>query len=127
MDDTSQIGLKRRRSSAKRAWAQRMGKRYRPILCERFPNTFMPKGTVKKPLKIGIDKDLCEACPDINPDHLKGAIRDYTSGPKYLMALTFGAARLDLTGAPAGVVSVDQAAWASAVLQRAYPNFKGAA
>lgn len=81
----------------------------RALLVKRFPRCFAPKGAPKLPLKIGIYRDLCAACPDLTHRKIHRAIRDYTTGLTYLRALRSGADRLDLDGWPVGTVSPEQA------------------
>ncbi len=81
----------------------------RELLVERFPLAFAPKRAPKRPLKIGIFIDILAAAPDIERWKVSLALKDYCSGPKYLMACTPHAPRIDLTGAPAGTVSEEHA------------------
>jgi ProP effector len=83
------------------------------ILAERFPLAFALKGR-RRPLKIGIDRDLSEAAPDLSPPVIKQALRLYVGAASYGRALVEGAERIDLAGAPAGVVSTAAAATAKA-------------
>lgn len=87
----------------------------REQLAKRFPAAFMRKGEPeKKPLKIGIEKDLLAAVKDIPRKVLKRVISDYRSGPKYTKAMISGAQRIDLDGNPAGNVSAASEAYARA-------------
>lgn len=81
----------------------------RVLLVSRFPKCFMPKGKAKLPLKIGIDKDLAEQCPDILAVHIRIAMRDYCGGPRYLREMVEGARRVALDGSDAGFVTKDAA------------------
>ena len=84
----------------------------RAALVERFPRAFAPKGAEKRPLKIGVDKDILAAMPEIGRRNLTWALEDYTRGPTYQRWLVEGAARVDLDGADAGTVSEHEAALA---------------
>lgn len=96
----------------------------RSTLVERFPLAFMPKGAQKRPLKIGIDQDIAAAAPDLNPQHVRWALNDYVTGFKYLRHMKAGAERLDLSGAPNGEVSAEDAESAErALLRLASPKF----
>jgi sRNA-binding protein len=68
-----------------------------------------------QPLKIGISRDLIERAPEIAPDDISGALAMYVGLPAYLWTCTEGATRIDLDGAPAGVVTAKEAAY---VVQR---------
>lgn len=80
-------------------------------LCERYPACFKMSGT-KLPLKIGIDKDVISAAPDLNEDDVRWAIKVYVRDPAYLEMMIEGAARVDLDGHPVGVVTENEARWA---------------
>lgn len=84
----------------------------RALLAAAFPKTFMPKGKQKVPLKIGIREDIAALGSSVSMRRLKIALRDYTSGPLYLRALTEGAPRYDLDGNIAGTVTAHEADFA---------------
>jgi hypothetical protein len=81
-------------------------------LVRRFPACFMPRGEPMKPLAMGIDAQLFEACPDIDRHALMFFLGEYTSAADYHRAMIVGAERVDLGGAPAGVVTLSNAAYA---------------
>jgi len=85
----------------------------RAILVETLLLTFMPKGAPKKPLAIGIGERLAFALPEIGYMRLTHALNDYTGGATYLRACVEGAARIDIDGKEAGVVTAAQAAYAA--------------
>lgn len=87
-------------------------------LRRRFPNCFQPYGCTKFPLKIGIDADLAERAPDIGPWSRTCAIQNYVGEEAYLAAMIEGAARLDLDGNPAGIVTAHAARHAAARLAK---------
>src|SRR5437867_11604080 len=87
------------------------------ILAETFPQAFALKGR-RRPLKIGIDRDLLHAAPDLAAGMIKQALRLYVGAPQYQRALVDGAERIDLTGAPVGAVSAQEAATAKAARER---------
>ena len=97
------------------------------ILAERFPKVFALKGR-RRPLKIGIDRDLASALTDLSRASIKDALRLYAGSPGYRRVLVDGATRVDLAGAPAGVVSAEVAATASAraAQRRATPRASAA-
>lgn len=79
--------------------------RIRAELCSRFPKAFFPKGSPKKPLKVGIFADIEATCPDLKRWQIALALRDYCRGPSYLAAVGLGLPRVDLSGSE--VVRVD--------------------
>ena len=93
----------------------------RVILVQRFPLAFLPKGSHKRPLKIGIFKDIRARCSDLASRDVHSALDDYTRGPSYLVGLQAGAARIDLDGNPCGVVDPSQADDAERRLRK-YPE-----
>ena len=80
----------------------------RAYLHARFPKCFSAKGKEKRPLKIGIDKDLF-AAGGIPGWAIWRALQDYTSGPMYRRAMVEGAERIDLNGEPVGAVTASEA------------------
>lgn len=81
-------------------------------LCIRFPNVIFPKGSRKKPLKIGIGADFIAAAPDIMRWRIGLALTDYCNSPSYWAACTAGAPRLDINGNHDGNVNESAAAHA---------------
>jgi len=81
-------------------------------LAERFPACFKVSGP-RLPLKIGVDRDVISAAPDLNADDVRWAIRNYVSSATYSQAMVEGATRFDLNGASVGVVTASQAKWAT--------------
>src|SRR5438105_7641104 len=76
------------------------------VLAERFPQAFVLKGP-RRPFKIGIDRDLAVAATDVSSTAIKQALRYYVASSSYQLALAQSRERVDLTGAPAGVVSIE--------------------
>lgn len=73
-----------------------------------FPKIFIRPGRPKekkRPLKIGIHRDLFEAFPKADPKVIRLALYDYVQGPKYLSACYDGANRIDLQGNITGQVT----------------------
>lgn len=66
-----------------------------------------------QPLAIGIDKQLIQACPDINRKQLRTALGMHTRSVAYLKALQATARRVNLDGSEAGEISEEQRALAS--------------
>lgn len=85
----------------------------RAFLCAMFPNTFVPDGAEKRPLKIRIDKEIMKLlagkAPGMSRRVVAATLADYTNGIRYLRNLKEGAVRLDLDGSEAGVVTAEQA------------------
>ncbi len=90
----------------------------RKILRKRFPRCFMGFKQPKQPLKIGIDLLVMRAAPDLSPRKILYAIEDYTGGTRYLAALIEGAARIDLDGNEAGVVTAADEEYAQRRLKK---------
>jgi len=87
------------------------------VLCERWPLCF--KLDDRKPLKVGIFADIVAALGvGAPPRHVIGAaLRAYTQPPAYLGSMVIGAARIDLDGTPAGIVTEAEAVDAKARLE----------
>jgi ProP effector len=79
----------------------------REFLAATYPQTFAGKGDEKRPLKLGIDKDLIKA--GLPGFIVCRALNDYTAGPTYRRNLIAGADRIDLNGDAVGVVTEDEA------------------
>lgn len=97
----------------------------RAKLSQSFPKAFLPKGSVKLPLAIGIDKAIIEAWPDVDRELLTAALRDYTRGMKYLVSCIEGAERIGLDGSPAGLINANQAGFAKGLLKKLTKRFGG--
>jgi ProP effector len=81
------------------------------LLASIWPNCFSHRLTNRKPLKIGIGKELAVAVDGaLTPKELDTALRLYTTQKAYLRTLKAGAQRVDLDGNPAGTVTPEQAA-----------------
>jgi ProP effector len=80
------------------------------LLCELFPKAFVRYEARRRPLKIGIHRDLQVALADAITDiELGCALRLYVANRVYRSRLVAGAARIDLDGNPAGTVSAEHA------------------
>jgi sRNA-binding protein len=89
------------------------------ILRQRWPLIFARSSArARRPLKVGIASDLKTALPNIPPVLISVSLAIYANSASYFAACTAGAARIDLDGKPAGVVSADEAAYAREKLQR---------
>ena len=83
------------------------------MLIERFPQCFVLARDRKRPLKIGIHRDLIAAIPEVSPKRLRAALGWYAGSWAYLKNMTAGAARIDLNGQSAGEVTAEEAAAAA--------------
>ena len=86
------------------------------MLIERFPQCFVLARDRKRPLKIGIHRDLITAIPEVSPKRLRAALGWYAGSWAYLKNMTAGAVRIDLNGRTAGEVTAEEAAAAAARL-----------
>jgi len=84
----------------------------KPILESRYPHCFFKDGQPRKPLKIGIDKDLLPLCDELDfvtRKSIKRFLALYCSDPLYLKALLAeDAIRIDLEGNPTEAVTVQE-------------------
>ncbi|PPQ35402.1 ProQ/FINO family protein [Rhodoblastus acidophilus] len=85
----------------------------RDLLHAKWPTAFAGRGCSKKPLAIGITKQIMTELPEIGFHRLTAALSDYCSGPTYLRNVIEGAPRVGLDGRPCGVVSPDEASYAA--------------
>ena len=92
--------------------------RARQILVDRFPLAFMPKGAEKKPLKVGIEKDIFSAEIGVSNNLIRKALSNYTGGPTYLRNVKSGAPRINLDGTECGTVADAHEAHATSILAR---------
>jgi ProP effector len=98
---TPQEARRRRRAAINELWAR---------LSEEYPAAIAPRNHAPlHPLKIGIDRDIRERCPDVSLRTRDGFLRGYVGHPGYLRLLKPDAVRVDLDGNPAGIITEDQA------------------
>ncbi len=99
-------------------------------LQKRFPAAFPKNPAPKVPLKIGILADLVAQAESLklSEDEIREAVSTWCRGSRYWACLTDGAARVDLNGAPAGVVTTRDATFARKQARQATggPRRKGA-
>jgi ProP effector len=86
-------------------------------LAARFPGVFVVQDARRRPLKVGIHLDAIAAAPDLDVKLLKATLSWYTTSDGYFLKTKEGATRVDLTGAPAGSVSAEDAEHARSRLQ----------
>lgn len=96
-------------------------------LIEHFPNAFFKKGTQIKPLQIGIFDDIVEFyerldSPPFSKKALREALSYYSASPAYLKCQKKNAARIDLYGNEADIVTEEQAKYAFQRYQQRYAD-----
>jgi sRNA-binding protein len=80
-------------------------------LCTAFPKSFFVHEGRRRPLKLGIHRDILAALgAEIDPKELSVALRVYTAAVHYLGMQRTGAWRIDLHGNVAGTVTKEEAA-----------------
>ncbi|MDF2690570.1 MAG: ProQ activator of osmoprotectant transporter ProP [Gammaproteobacteria bacterium] len=92
------------------------------FLCEAHPQCFNFK--FRKPLKVGIDKDILAKHPEkaANKAVLANALKIYTLNIRYWKAIINQEDRIDLEGNPDGKVTAEQKAHANIPYQKALAN-----
>ncbi|CAB3645157.1 ProQ/FinO family protein [Trinickia soli] len=83
-------------------------------LQKRFPAAFPKNPAPKVPLKVGVLADLIAQASELqlSEAEIREAVSTWCRGSRYWACLTDGAARVDLAGEPAGVVTARDAAFA---------------
>ena len=84
----------------------------RPIismLCEKFPHAFFMFEQRRRPLALGIHKEVALAMPTLTKEQISAAMRSYVANIAYCRACREGAARINLMGHEAGVVTAAEA------------------
>ena len=83
-------------------------------LQKRFPAAFPKNPAPKVPLKVGILADLIAQASELqlSEAEIRDAVSTWCRGSRYWACLTDGAARVDLAGEAAGVVTARDAAFA---------------
>jgi ProP effector len=86
------------------------------LLAEKWPACFFVYEQRRRPLKLGIHRDILAVLEGIvTVQELRSALRCYVGNPWYLhAAMTPGAVRIDLDGNPSGAVSAEEADAAAA-------------
>ena len=94
----------------------------RRAMLKRWPNCFSGYMRPKMPLKVGIDKDILAADPELDTEIVKLVLRIYVTHETYREVMIEGAGRVDLDGNPAGVVTKSQAELSAMKLKRKVKN-----
>jgi ProP effector len=85
----------------------------RPIismLCEKFPHAFFMFERRRRPLALGIHREIALAMPALSAEQISTAMRAYVGNEGYCRACREGADRINLVGHPAGAVTSAEAA-----------------
>jgi ProP effector len=89
------------------------------VLADLWPAVFSIEPRLRRPLKVGIDKDILAAADGaIIPEELKVALGSYTGAKAYLKTLRDGAPRIGLDGKQEGQVSAGAARHARWLLEQ---------
>jgi ProP effector len=89
------------------------------LLVATWPKAFSIEFAGRRPLKVGMGKDIAEATKGaITPEELEAAMNLYCRHKSYLKKLREGAERVDLDGNPVGVVTAAQADYARRHIER---------
>jgi ProP effector len=89
------------------------------LLAATWPKCFSGPISSRRPLKVGIGKEIAAAAEGaITPEELDAALRHYVGAKSYQQQLREGAQRVDLDGNPAGTVTSEQAARARRHIER---------
>jgi len=81
------------------------------MLVESYPLAFAIEPRRRRPLKLGIHRDIIAALNGtVTPRAVGDALRLYVGNPRYLKACVTRADRIGLNGNPAGQVSAEDAA-----------------
>lgn len=92
----------------------------RTAMVHEYPNCFVAPGLAKRPLKIGIKRDLLkdarEKFPGLSHRHISAFMTDYVTGIHYFQACRKGAVRVGLAGTFSGFVDDDAAEYAKACI-----------
>jgi ProP effector len=89
------------------------------LLASTWPKCFSAPLSGRRPLKVGIGKEIAAAAAGaITPEELDAALQHYVGAKAYQQQLREGAQRVDLDGNPAGTVTAEQAAMARRHIER---------
>jgi sRNA-binding protein len=89
------------------------------VLMETWPKCFVLVPDDRRPLRIGIDRDIMAAADGaITPAELDAALASYTACIGYWRGLREGRPRIGLDGFPFGRVTADEASFARQKIER---------
>ena len=72
------------------------------MLCEKFPHAFFMFEQRRRPLALGIHKEVALAMPTLTKEQISAAMRSYVANIAYCRACREGAARVNLMGHEVG-------------------------
>ncbi len=78
-------------------------------LCQKFPACFAMYEQRRKPLALGIHKEIAAAMPTLTAEQIHAAMRSYVGNIAYCRACREGAVRINLLGHEAGAVTAAEA------------------
>ncbi len=81
--------------------------RPRNVVLDTLTEAFLPFRDCQ-PLAIGVHKAILDRLPEIDPAHLRTALRIHTASTRYLKALSQAETRFDLDGTATGEVAAEQ-------------------
>jgi ProP effector len=82
-------------------------------LATQFPDCFVVNERQRRPLKVGIHRDILAATTAFSADELSAGLKYYTGALGYLAAVVEGAERTDLAGNAAGSCTARDAEYAA--------------
>lgn len=95
---------------------------FHKLMAKNHPETFSPPvapATRLGPLKVGIHKDLIERYPEVPRKTIRNFVNGYVYHPAYLrLCSKENAARIDLDGRSAGLVTSAEAQHAMAMMEK---------
>ena len=77
-------------------------------LADLYPRCFFPRSHLRRPLKLGIHKDIIEQHPELDRIMLGRSLGAYTHGTTYWLTVTARTLRIGLDGSPAGEVTIEE-------------------
>ena len=87
------------------------------LLCEKFPACFALYEQRRRPLALGIHKEVAAAMPTLTAAQIDAAMRYYVNNEGYCKACRDGAARVNLMGHEVGCVTAAEADSAKARIE----------
>lgn len=107
--------------------SRRAREEWLPALIARYPETFFDDPKARKPLKVGIHKDiLADDDNQLASYQLTSALRWYTGALGYQLSIKAETDRIDLAGQPSGKVTAEDAKAAQDKVAAIRERMKGA-
>ncbi|MGJ8668963.1 MAG: ProQ/FINO family protein [Oceanococcus sp.] len=107
--------------------SRRAREEWLPALIARYPKSFFDDPRQRKPLKIGVHKDiLADDANELASYQLTSALRWYTGALGYQLSIQDKAERIDLNGEASGQVTAEDATAATAKVKLIRERMKGA-